>query len=89
MESNNYLLSHQLQIRIQGIVGELVALDYVLNNLKLDKGDTITIAANRCATNRRNIINLCQNRAHPLVNFITVNESPFEFLRRGLGIVME
>ena len=81
MESNNYLLSHNLQIAIQGLVGELVGLDFVLNNLKIDEGDTITIATNRSATNRRNIRNICQNRDHPLATFITVNESPFEFLR--------
>ncbi len=79
MKSNNYLLSHNLQIRIQGLVGELVALDYVINNLKLDEGDGITIATNRC-----NIIKLSQIRAHPLVGFITVNKSPFEFLRHEL-----
>ena len=84
MESNNYLLSHNLQIAIQGLVGELVGLDFVLNNLKIDEGDTITIATNRSATNRRNIRNICQNRDHPLATFITVNESPFEFLRHGL-----
>lgn len=84
MESNNYPLSHNLQIRVQGLVGELVGLEYVLNNLKTDENDSIIIVTNRSANIRRIVNHLYPNKAHPNVFFSTFNESPLEFLSRCL-----
>lgn len=84
MESNNYLLSHDLQIGVQGLIGELVGLRYVLDNLKTDENDSITIVTNRSATIRRIVNHLCPNKTHPSVFFSTFNGSPLDFLNRGL-----
>ncbi len=73
MESNNYLLSHQLQIRIQGLVGELVALDYVLKNLKINFGDEVIITTNRC----NKLQSIQSATKNPMVAYFrTVNKSP-------------
>lgn len=47
MKSNNYLLPHQLQIKIQGEVGEMVALGYSLEQLDTEIGDEVIIVTNR------------------------------------------
>lgn len=79
MESNNYLLSKQLKNRIQGLVGEIVALDYVLENIKIDDGDEVIITTNRC-----NKLQFKEIREPTAAVFRTVNKSPFEFLRNDL-----
>lgn len=47
---NNYLLSDPLQRGIQGLVGEMVAVDYVIKNIKdkASQGDEVMIITNRC-----------------------------------------
>ncbi len=84
MESNDYPLSRDLQIGVQGLIGELVGLRYVLDNLKTDENDSITIVTNRSANIRRIVNHLYPNKTHPNVSFRTFNESPLEFLSRGL-----
>lgn len=46
MESNKYILSRMNRIKIQGIVGEMIAIDYVLNNLNKELGDIVSISTN-------------------------------------------
>lgn len=84
MESNDYPLTGELQSRIQGLIGELVGLRYVLDNLKTDENDSIIIVTNRSANIRRIVNHLYPNKTHPKVFFRTFNESPLEFLSRGL-----
>ncbi len=84
MELNNYPLSHNLQIGIQGLVGELVGLEYVLNNLIADKNDEIKIVTNRRKTIKRIFDKLYPNKANPLAINITYNESPLEFFNHAL-----
>lgn len=84
MELNNYPLSHNLQIGIQGLVGELVGLEYVLNNLITYKNDEIKIVTNRRKTIKRIFDKLYPNKANPSAFNIPLNESPLEFLRHAL-----
>ncbi len=84
MELNNYSLSHNLQIRIQGLIGELVGLEYVLDKLKTDENDLIIIVTNRRKTIRRIFDNLYPNKANPLAVNVQYNESPLEFFNHTL-----
>jgi hypothetical protein len=43
MKENNFQLSHMLNSNIQGMVGEIIALDYIQKNLKRKPSDTVTI----------------------------------------------
>lgn len=81
MESNTFTLSKPLRNRIQGLVGELVALDYVRENLKIDFGDKVIITTNRC-----NKLQTKQSATkNPMVAyFYTVYKSPFDFLRHAI-----
>ncbi|MFH0904578.1 MAG: hypothetical protein V1854_05255 [Methanobacteriota archaeon] len=79
MKPKNYLLSHKLQIRIQGLLGEIVALDYALENLKVEAGDEVIITTNRCNKHK-----FKEFRASLGVHFHTINQSAFEFLRHEL-----
>lgn len=84
MESNAFTLSKPLRNGIQGLVGELVGLEYVLNNLKTDENDAIYIVTNRHATIQTHADYRYPGKAHPLAVFRRVDKSPLEFLCHDL-----
>jgi hypothetical protein len=77
MKQNNYPLSRTLRNRIQGLVGERVALNYVLEQLDTETGDEVIIVTNRSEKSQ------FKNERNGAV-FHIINKTAFEFFQHEL-----